>query len=48
MVHKKLNLPQKICIVCKKNFAWRKKWQKDWELVKYCSNKCKKNNISKL
>ena len=26
-------LPTKTCIVCKRPFAWRKKWEKDWENV---------------
>ncbi|MDB2349647.1 DUF2256 domain-containing protein [Alphaproteobacteria bacterium] len=39
---KKTNLPFKICKSCKKPFAWRKKWQKDWENVLYCSKKCSK------
>ncbi|MBP6397496.1 MAG: DUF2256 domain-containing protein [Saprospiraceae bacterium] len=33
-------LPQKICVVCGKPFTWRKKWEKNWENVKYCSDKC--------
>ncbi|NQW07766.1 MAG: DUF2256 domain-containing protein [Candidatus Pelagibacter sp.] len=37
---KKENLPFKICITCKKPFAWRKKWKLNWERVKYCSKKC--------
>ena len=45
MVHKKLNLAMKICQVCGKSFNWRKKWQRDWDRVKYCSDKCKKNNL---
>ena len=40
---KKENLPSKICIVCKRPFLWRKKWERVWEEVKYCSEKCKKN-----
>jgi hypothetical protein len=40
---KKENLPQKICLVCKRPFTWRKKWEKVWEEVKYCSEKCKRN-----
>ena len=40
---KKQNLPQKICLVCERPFTWRKKWQKDWENVKYCSDRCRKN-----
>ena len=38
---KKQNLPQKTCAVCNKPFAWRKKWEKNWEEIKYCSKKCK-------
>lgn len=44
MVHKKINLPEKICIVCKKPFKWRKKWEKVWEQVKFCSEKCRRNS----
>ncbi|WP_422859243.1 DUF2256 domain-containing protein [Flagellimonas sp. S174] len=42
MAHKKVNLPTKSCAVCGKPFTWRKKWEKDWEAVKYCSQRCKK------
>jgi len=40
---KKQNLPQKVCIVCKRPFTWRKKWENIWDDVKYCSYKCQKN-----
>ncbi|WP_261593908.1 DUF2256 domain-containing protein [Pseudoalteromonas holothuriae] len=36
----KLNLPEKTCQVCLRPFSWRKKWQKDWANVKYCSKRC--------
>jgi len=36
-------LPQKVCIVCNRTFNWRKKWEKVWDDVKYCSDKCKTN-----
>ncbi|WP_312330928.1 DUF2256 domain-containing protein [Sphingobacterium sp.] len=39
---KKQNLPQKICATCGRSFTWRKKWEKNWEDVKYCSERCKK------
>jgi hypothetical protein len=39
---KKANLPSKPCARCGKPFAWRKKWEKVWEQVKYCSDSCKK------
>ena len=40
---KKEHLPQKTCIVCGRPFTWRKKWEKVWEEVKYCSDACRKN-----
>ncbi|NQW42268.1 MAG: DUF2256 domain-containing protein [Bacteroidetes bacterium] len=40
---KKENLPSKICISCDKPFTWRKKWEKNWEEVKYCSDRCRNN-----
>lgn len=39
----KQNLPSKICPVCQLPFTWRKKWEKNWENVKYCSEKCRRN-----
>lgn len=40
------NLPSKICEVCGLSFNWRKKWKKNWDDVKYCSEKCRKNKKS--
>ena len=37
----KINLPKKICLTCGLPFTWRKKWERDWDQVKYCSKKCK-------
>ena len=39
---KKANLPAKICLVCGLSFAWRKKWEKTWNDVRYCSERCKR------
>ncbi|MFI8378703.1 DUF2256 domain-containing protein [Leeuwenhoekiella sp. NPDC079379] len=47
MAHKKANLPEKICLVCKRPFSWRKKWQASWEEVKYCSERCRRNKTEK-
>ncbi|WP_338000078.1 MULTISPECIES: DUF2256 domain-containing protein [unclassified Aliivibrio] len=38
---KKSQLPEKICVVCQRPFSWRKKWERDWPMVKYCSNRCR-------
>lgn len=40
-MRKKSELPSKICLTCGKPFAWRKKWERDWESVKYCSERCR-------
>ena len=37
----KADLPQKICGACRRPFTWRKKWAKDWDEVKTCSDRCK-------
>ena len=31
----------KICARCGLPFEWRKKWAKNWDEVKYCSNRCR-------
>jgi hypothetical protein len=38
---KKANLPSKVCIHCQRPFTWRKKWEKVWDEVKYCSDRCR-------
>ena len=40
---KKRDLPTKICPNYERPFSWRKKWERDWGNVKYCSEHCKKN-----
>lgn len=37
----KSNLPSKICIICNRPFEYRKKWEKVWDEVKYCSDRCR-------
>ena len=54
MAHKKNNekmvrkgdLGEKICVNCRKPFAWRKKWERDWEQVKYCSERCRRQKVN--
>ncbi|MFY8131835.1 MAG: DUF2256 domain-containing protein [Bacteroidia bacterium] len=45
-MHKKPFLPTKNCEVCGKPFSWRKKWEKVWNDVKYCSERCRRNKAS--
>lgn len=42
----KKNLPTKTCPTCGLPFTWRKKWEKDWNTIKYCSDKCRKNKTA--
>ncbi len=40
-MRKKGDLPTKICATCARPFAWRKKWEKVWDEVRYCSDRCR-------
>ncbi len=33
----------KTCTTCARPFQWRKKWEKVWDEVKYCSERCRNN-----
>lgn len=37
----KADLPTKVCAACARPFAWRKKWARDWDQVRYCSDRCR-------
>ena len=37
----KTDLPQKICAACGRPFSWRKKWARDWDSVRFCSDRCR-------
>lgn len=41
MPHKKVHLPEKPCQHCGRPFSWRKKWERVWDEVKYCSDRCR-------
>jgi hypothetical protein len=40
---KKSELPSKICQVCGRPMVWRKKWERVWDEVKVCSEKCRRD-----
>jgi len=40
-VHKQ-DLPEKLCPACQRRFAWRKKWERCWEEIVYCSQRCRR------
>jgi hypothetical protein len=44
-MRKKADLPAKDCARCGRPFAWRKKWARDWENVRYCSDACREGRM---
>ena len=36
----------KTCASCGRRIEWRKKWERDWDSVKYCSTSCRKHGVS--
>jgi len=41
-MRRKSDLPEKVCVQCGRPFAWRRKWARDWENLRYCSDGCRK------
>ena len=39
---RKAELPSKVCPACGRPFSWRKKWERDWANVKFCSDRCRR------
>jgi hypothetical protein len=37
---------ERTCAVCGRSISWRRKWARDWENVKYCSDACRKRGLS--
>jgi hypothetical protein len=38
----------KPCVACGRVITWRKKWERDWDNVKFCSNACRKHKPGAL
>jgi hypothetical protein len=39
-------LPAKDCAACGRTIRWRKKWERDWENVRWCSDACRRRGVS--
>ena len=39
---RKGDLPVKTCAACGRPMVWRKAWEKMWDEVKYCSERCRR------
>ncbi len=35
----------KSCARCGRTIEWRKKWERDWEIVRYCSDACRRRKV---
>jgi hypothetical protein len=40
-MRRKSDLPAKVCATCGRPFRWRRKWARDWEAVRHCSDRCR-------
>jgi hypothetical protein len=38
-------LPSKSCAGCGRTITWRKKWERDWESVRWCSQACRRAGV---
>ena len=38
----------KVCRTCGRTFAWRKKWERDWDQIRYCSDQCRREKPGQL
>ncbi|MGY8860083.1 MAG: DUF2256 domain-containing protein [Pseudomonadales bacterium] len=43
---KKSDLPSKVCSACGLSFTWRKKWERNWDSVTYCSERCRRGKTT--
>ena len=39
--------PTKDCAVCGRTITWRKKWERDWDQVRYCSDSCRRRSSNR-
>ncbi|SDT06199.1 hypothetical protein SAMN04488570_3425 [Nocardioides scoriae] len=36
----------KTCASCGRRIEWRKKWERDWDQVRYCSTGCRRHGVT--
>ncbi|GAB7191338.1 hypothetical protein NUM3379_20450 [Kineococcus sp. NUM-3379] len=37
--------PPKPCAVCGRTITWRRRWERDWDAVRYCSAACRRSGL---
>lgn len=38
--------PDKTCASCGRRIEWRKKWERNWDDIRYCSDACRRRKVS--
>lgn len=38
----------KVCDGCGRTIEWRKKWERDWDQVRWCSQKCRRRGVNSV
>jgi hypothetical protein len=41
-------LAPKSCVVCGRTMHWRKKWERSWDEVRYCSSACRRRGVQSV
>ena len=36
---------EKTCTRCGRTFSWRKRWARDWDSIRFCSDRCRRLRI---
>ena len=37
----------RVCTVCGRSYSWRKKWERDWRQLRYCSKRCSSRRLKR-
>jgi len=37
--------PEKTCVRCGRRIEWQKRWARDWQHVRYCSDACRRHRV---
>ncbi len=40
--------PPKSCDGCGRTITWRKKWERDWDQVRWCSERCRRRGLTEV
>lgn len=35
-----------MCVACGRTIEWRRKWERDWDQVRYCSDACRRRGVT--